>query len=135
MKVTLTKSVEFTWTAFRLVAQIRYVDEDAPDGMFGLKGETLELTVDLLDDGKAAKIRGWKGPAIDLHSKVCDCCSVYLMGPEGTTFAEREDNYVPDFFPGDHYGDYLILNIDASGTITNWKKPKLAEVCEQFGNE
>lgn len=39
------------------------------------------------------------------------------------------EGYVPDFFPNDddgssHYGDYLILNIDAeTGRIMNWKKP------------
>jgi len=39
------------------------------------------------------------------------------------------EGYVPSFFPNDddgssHYGDYLILNIDAeTGQIMNWKKP------------
>ena len=32
--------------------------------------------------------------------------------------------YVPDFFPGKHYGDYVLLNIDIeTGQILNWKKP------------
>jgi len=34
--------------------------------------------------------------------------------------------------PGDHYGDYLILNIDLeTGQITNWRKPS-AEAIESF---
>ena len=34
------------------------------------------------------------------------------------------DGYVPDFFPGNHYGDYVMLDIDVdTGRITNWKKP------------
>ena len=34
------------------------------------------------------------------------------------------DGYVPDFMPGDHYGDYVILEIDMdTGQILNWNKP------------
>ncbi|QXI02984.1 hypothetical protein HV782_013730 [Pseudomonas monsensis] len=37
--------------------------------------------------------------------------------------------YVPDFFPGEHYGDYLILHIDLeTGQIKNWKKPAAADI-------
>ena len=32
--------------------------------------------------------------------------------------------YVPDFFPEEHYGDYVELKIDIdTGMILNWKKP------------
>lgn len=32
--------------------------------------------------------------------------------------------YVPDFFPEEHYGDYVELKIDIdTGEILNWKKP------------
>ncbi len=34
------------------------------------------------------------------------------------------DGYVPDFMPGNHYGDYIELDIDTeTGLIVNWKKP------------
>jgi len=34
------------------------------------------------------------------------------------------DGYVPDFFPDQHYGDYVMLDIDIdTGMILNWKKP------------
>ncbi len=34
------------------------------------------------------------------------------------------DGYVPDFFPDEHYGDYVMLDIDlATGRILNWKVP------------
>jgi hypothetical protein len=36
----------------------------------------------------------------------------------------KYDGYVPDFFPGEHYGDYVQLEIDIdTGKIVNWKKP------------
>ena len=32
--------------------------------------------------------------------------------------------YVPDFFPDEHYGDYVQLKIDIdTGQIIDWKKP------------
>ena len=43
------------------------------------------------------------------------------------------DGYVPDFFPGQHYGDYILLHIDVdTGVIVNWCKPTkedLKQVC------
>jgi hypothetical protein len=34
------------------------------------------------------------------------------------------DGYVPNFFPGEHCGDYVMLDIElATGKIVNWKKP------------
>ena len=37
--------------------------------------------------------------------------------------------YVPEFFPEDHYGDYVELEIDIdTGQILNWKKPTQKEL-------
>lgn len=34
------------------------------------------------------------------------------------------EGYVPDFFPGKHYGDYIEFEIDIeTGQIVNWQKP------------
>jgi hypothetical protein len=46
------------------------------------------------------------------------------------------DGYVPDFMPGQHYGDYVELKIDAdTGQILNWKKPTAAQLNETFKQE
>jgi hypothetical protein len=43
------------------------------------------------------------------------------------------DGYVPNFFPEDHYGDYVQLDIDlATGQILNWKAPTQKELNETF---
>ena len=43
------------------------------------------------------------------------------------------DGYVPKFFPGEHYGDYVTLNIDLdTGKILNWKKPSEKQLKEIF---
>lgn len=39
--------------------------------------------------------------------------------------------YVPDFFPGNHYGDDIQLEIDLeSGKILNWKHPTKKDIEE-----
>ena len=43
------------------------------------------------------------------------------------------DGYVPKFFPGNHFGDYVILHIDIeTGKIVNWKKPTEKQLEEIF---
>lgn len=118
MKLTLLVAKEVAFDAVRLRAELRYPEEDCPDGMFGLTGDVLDVVIDL---EPVAKIRGWKGPSIDLHTKVCDCCSVWLLDGD-TVVATRENDYVPGFMPGEHYGDYVILDIDSNGVIANWEK-------------
>lgn len=60
---------------------------------------------------------------VRLHIKVCDRFGADVFDAEGDKVGEYE-GYVPGFFPGEHYGDYLILNINIeTGHITNWRKP------------
>ncbi len=43
------------------------------------------------------------------------------------------DGYVPAFFPGDHGGDYVQLDIDlATGKILNWKAPTQNAIDKAF---
>lgn len=63
-----------------------------------------------------------------LHIKVADRFECDLNDAQGEQVGGYE-GYVPDFFPGDHYGDYLILNINLeTGQIKNWKKPAAADI-------
>lgn len=65
---------------------------------------------------------------LKLHIKVCDRFEGDLFDQDGQKIAGYE-GYVPDFFPGQHYGDYLILDIDIdSGQITNWAAPTAEQV-------
>ena len=60
---------------------------------------------------------------VTISAKCSDLCYVELKDAKGTVIAEH-DGYVPDFMPGEHYGDYVMLDIDlATGRILNWKKP------------
>lgn len=68
-----------------------------------------------------------------VHAKVCDSAGYQLLSPDRKVVAKRDD-YVPSFFPGDHYGDYLELEINiATGQIVNWpKKIDPIEVARAF---
>ena len=68
---------------------------------------------------------------IKMNAKCTDMFSASLI--EDGKLIGRYYGYVPNFFPGDHYGDYVQLNIDVeTGVIVNWKKPTRKELNETF---
>lgn len=68
---------------------------------------------------------------IEIQAKCSDMCRATLIAADGIDIKDH-DGYVPDFMPGDHFGDYIILNIDlATGQILNWTPPT-AEQLEEF---
>lgn len=72
---------------------------------------------------------------VKVYAKPCDSGSYHLVGPNGETIHDH-DGYVPRFFPGDHFGDYLILDIDlATGRILNWKPPTKRDLEAFVGGE
>ena len=61
---------------------------------------------------------------LKIHCKVSDMFTASLVDQNGEEIHVQEDGYVPGFMPGQHYGDYVILDIDLdSGTILNWRAP------------
>ena len=68
---------------------------------------------------------------ISINAKCSDLFSASLT-KDGHHVGEY-DGYVPDFMPGQHYGDYVELQIDVdTGKILNWKKPSQAELNKVF---
>ena len=60
---------------------------------------------------------------IKLCAKVVDRCAITYLNEKDEFVGERDD-YVPNYFPEEHYGDYIELDIDvATGQILNWTKP------------
>jgi len=65
---------------------------------------------------------------IKLCGKTSDGCGITFLDENGNSVGERND-YVPNYFPEDHYGDYIEFDIDvATGQILNWKKPTQKEL-------
>ncbi|MFJ3486617.1 hypothetical protein ACIPL1_24910 [Pseudomonas sp. NPDC090202] len=72
---------------------------------------------------------------LKLHVKVRDSFAAGLVDAQGDEVGSYE-GYVPGFFPGDHYGDYLILDIDLeTGQIKNWKKPAATDIEKMLAGE
>ena len=68
--------------------------------------------------------------SISINAKCSDMCFSELKDANGRTVADH-DGYVPALMPGEHYGDYVQLDIDLeTGKILNWKKPSPSVVEE-----
>ncbi|ROT45038.1 hypothetical protein [Pusillimonas sp. NJUB218] len=66
---------------------------------------------------------------IKLCLKVRDRFSYIIEDTQGDVLFQQDDGYVPEFMPGEHYGDYVILDIDIdSGQIANWPKLTAADI-------
>lgn len=64
-----------------------------------------------------------------IHCKVSDRFTFAIDDAQGDEIYSQEDGYVPDFMPGKHYGDYVILDIDLdTGMVANWMKPTAAQI-------
>lgn len=73
---------------------------------------------------------------ISLHCKVCDSGCYEIKDDKGVVIRSLVDEYVPSIFPGEHYGDYLILDIDIeTGQILNWVKPTQEKLLCLFKEE
>lgn len=65
-----------------------------------------------------------KVKSVYVHAKVSDRGCYSFRDEDGKEITNRDEDYVPSFFPEDHYGDYLQLDIDlATGKILNWRPP------------
>jgi len=119
MKLTIIDRREVNVKYLSLSVAVQYDDEDMPHDA-PLRYEDLwEAVIDL--DTHA--IEGWpQGKTLAFDMKVRDQGTYILLDADRSEVARMENEYVPSrLLPGD-YGDYLYLNIDETGKITNWKE-------------
>jgi hypothetical protein len=65
---------------------------------------------------------------ISFSAKCSDMFGANFFDAKGNEVASY-NGYVPDFMPGQHFGDYVQLDIDLpTGQINNWKAPTLQQV-------
>lgn len=125
MQVTVNLPAVLNLTHIRLELPIKYGDEDIPYDFPLRVGDLWTATVQL-DTGK---IEEWpQGKAGELFIKVTDGGTYILFDEHGKSVASLEHEYVPHgVVPGED-GDYVSLEIDETGTITNWpKKPNVRQ--------
>ena len=64
-----------------------------------------------------------KAKTLSIVLKVSDMFGAIILDSKGNEIGNY-DGYVPEFFPGEHYGDYVELDIYiATGRIVNWNVP------------
>lgn len=74
-------------------------------------------------DIETGVITNWKaGTVAHVHYKICDDGTYQLADAEGKIVAQI-DGYVPSIMCPEEegYGDYIIMTIDETGKIKNWK--------------
>lgn len=125
--VTIIKREEIPVKYIRANVEPRYWEDsdvnDVEDGSGALmpfrKGDMWDITIEL-DSGV---IENWPiGTTATVHYKVCDAGHYYLLDAEKNVVKEI-DGYVPKIMcpGGNGYGDYIIMDIAASGLIDKWR--------------
>ena len=122
----IVQTIDVKYLGIRL--PVRYGDENIPYDAPMRNGDVWYATIDI----DAGKVVNWpQGKTLNMHMKVCDSGIYTLYTAEGTELEEIaciEGDYVPNSLVPGEYGDYVHLNIDATGKITNWPaNPNLAD--------
>lgn len=117
-------------THLQVIAYVRYWDDAQVNGIQASEDGS-NTPLKRADGAWAPRIRlsdgvilDWpQGTTAQVYYKVCDSGSYYLQNDQFETIAMRECNYVPACLAIDDkgYGDYIIMTIDATGKIANWR--------------
>ena len=94
--------------------------EDVPATLMLDRGDYLEMIIDI----KTGQILDFPKvlPAFDLFLKVVDGGFYKLLDSARQVLSEIDQDYVPHGVVPGEYGDYVDLQINADGIITNWPK-------------
>jgi hypothetical protein len=128
MKVDIQTTIETEIKTLKVRAVVRYWEDASVNGEVDTDGKLIpcregnswEPVIDI-DTGQ---IINWeKGKTAKINYKICDMGSYYLKDDEGFTADCIENSYVPMIMcpGGNGYGDYIIMNIFADGSIENWR--------------
>ena len=128
MWITLKVEQEVEVKYLRAECGVRYWDDGTVNGekddesqprMPFAKSDMWTPIIDL----ENGKIIGWpEGTTASVHYKVCDDGRYFLLSADRGV-VKSIDGYVPSMLsPKDNgYGDYVIMDIAADGTIDGWK--------------
>ena len=129
MKALIKVEKEVEITHVKLSVAVRYDEEDIPNDFPFRDGDMWNATIDI-DSGL---IIGYpKGKPYNMHMKICDQGSYWLLDGRGNAVLSIEDDYVPNNLIPGSYGDYIELNIDEEGYISNWpKEPSISDFTDE----
>lgn len=132
MYIEITRRVAVEVCSVQITVPVNYEEEDMPNNFPGRDGDQWSVIVNLHNGDLSLSDRSPfpKDATLELHMKVCNSGIYRLLDDCGDVMEERAAG-VPGFFPGPHYGDYLILDI-ADGKVENWNMPCADDVAEAF---
>lgn len=127
MKTTIKVEKEVDIKTLTVKAGVRYWEDATVNGQEDTDGNLIpcadgDYWCPEIDIDKGIITNRKEGLQADIHYKVCDDGTYTLKDAEGNVVKEI-DGYVPDIMcpeeKGD--GDYIIMKVDESGKIANWK--------------
>ena len=125
MKVEIPTTKEVDVKYITIEVAVRYEEEDMPNNAPCRDGDMWRIEVNV-DTGQ---ITNWPpGQTLNIYMKVVDEGTYRLFDADRTELACIEQNYVPNGIVPGRYGDYIEMNINENGMITNWpKQPTFAD--------
>lgn len=132
MKITLQVEKEFEIKTMLVKAGARYWEDSEINGIPDENGDLIPCrdgdywcpNIDI----ETGKILNWEqGKSANIHYKVCDDGEYTIIDEQGYIIkSSGHGAYVPDMLcPKERgYGDYIIMDIDENGMISNWKFDK-----------
>lgn len=135
MEIEISEKKKVDVTTLKVRAGVRYWEDATVDGEDDTEGNLIPCRIAdswcPLIDLTTGKITNWNiATAADIHYKICDDGEYWLLDKDGNE-VKYIDGYVPDIMcpKGNGYGDYIIMEVDESGTIQNFR-PVLNEFLE-----
>lgn len=116
MKIPVKRTVEIDVKYLRVLAPVRFGDEDIPLDFPFRKDDWWDVTIDL----EAGRILDWPNLSARVDMKVTDGGSYFLLDENKTEVAKVVDDYVPNGIIPGSYGDYIEMTINENGSIVEW---------------
>lgn len=127
MKLKLKIEKEFDVKYLQVEAGARYWGDAKVNGVEDTEGDLIPCRDGdywcPLIDLESGVIENWeKGKTASVHYKCCDD-GVYTLLDNNKQEIKSIDGYVPDIMSPKEsgYGDYIIMDIDENGKISNWR--------------
>lgn len=125
MKTEILEKKTVDIKTLEIKAKVRYWEDAVVNGEPDTDGDRIPCRngnmwcpVIEVDTGR---IKNWiPGVTADIHFKVCDAGSYYLLDDSGKIVLQIEQDYVPNKLVPGEYGDYIIMQVAENGMITDW---------------
>lgn len=133
MKIKVMKEIEVEIEKVVIEFSPRYLDEK--ESAFHKSKDTPMFDgkqVSIAFNPETGGIFGWPhNKPVSIYEKICDEGTYILLDEDDNEVAAIRENYVPSVVPNE-FGDYIVLEIDDGGTITNFiPNPDFSEFFEK----